>query len=408
MSRTTRRLLTKLLGRSAALALAGRLLFPSPALADPVPVFGGGLYLSFSFGEKVGIGYGIEGYGTLLLAGTESCGTPARAAVGPLLRLGTVNLELPRLSLSVAGGAELDDDARVALVGEGGVIYRFGSRSRLGFHVGVGPQMAFFHPFIHADVGLDEYAAGLAVRSSTLFGEPRSGRCVAGRVLRDARGAIVHAARLVSADPAVRAWADDAEEECTSILAFAELAEQLALADAPPSLIARAIAAGEEEIGHARGCAAMVERLTGQPFAPRAPHHARRTPIAGHGALARLAVESWTDGCLGEGAAAGWATAAAARAARTGTPGARLQHTIAEEESSHAALAWDVLAWAAQAGGDDVRHALWEARDTAPQLRDDEDDADARTARLDARARASILDAHVSASRARLAAVLAC
>src|SRR5690606_5027784 len=40
----------------------------------------------------------------------------------------------------------------------------------------------------------------------------------------------------------------------------------------------------------------------------------------------------------------------------------RLHGRIARDEAAHAELAWDVLAWAFEAGGDDVRHAVHAVR----------------------------------------------
>jgi len=81
-----------------------------------------------------------------------------------------------------------------------------------------------------------------------------------------------------------------------------------------------------------------------------------RPLLAGQAALVRLAIESWVDGCLGEGAAA---ACAAQEATSTTRPDIRsTQQRIAQDEARHAELAWDVLQWSLQAGGRDVREAL--------------------------------------------------
>ncbi len=67
--------------------------------------------------------------------------------------------------------------------------------------------------------------------------------------------------------------------------------------------------------------------------------------------LLRLAVESWEDGCLGEGLAA-------ERARRSRGP---VNARIARDEQRHADLAWSVLAWALAEGGRPVRDAVAEA-----------------------------------------------
>lgn len=39
---------------------------------------------------------------------------------------------------------------------------------------------------------------------------------------------------------------------------------------------------------------------------------------------------------------------------------------VAVDEASHAQLAWDVLRWTIKKGGDDVKHAVFACKDTAP------------------------------------------
>lgn len=78
----------------------------------------------------------------------------------------------------------------------------------------------------------------------------------------------------------------------------------------------------------------------------------------------RLAVESWVDGCLGEGAAAACA-GAEARLASEGSIAAT-QQIIAGEEASHAELAWDVLDWTVAVGGQAVRAALQAVAEATP------------------------------------------
>ena len=72
--------------------------------------------------------------------------------------------------------------------------------------------------------------------------------------------------------------------------------------------------------------------------------------------MARLAAESWFDGCLGEGAAA----ARAARAARVARDSVAkvAQQRIAKDEARHAELGWNILKWTLHSGGSDVRDAV--------------------------------------------------
>ena len=92
------------------------------------------------------------------------------------------------------------------------------------------------------------------------------------------------------------------------------------------------------------------------------PPPALRAPLVGESGLVRLAVESWLDGCLGEGRAALEAEEAARRAH---DPAARrIQGMIAQDEARHAELAWQVVDWALARGGRRVQGALRAERAT--------------------------------------------
>jgi len=134
--------------------------------------------------------------------------------------------------------------------------------------------------------------------------------------------------------------------------AFLQLAAELLAHDAPLSLVERALDAACDEVRHARACAEMDSRLLGCRVWPTLPElRPRPTPN-----LVRLGVESWLDGCLGEGAAAKRAAreALVARDAHTRAVWAR----IAEDESRHAELAWDVLGWVLDRAGSAARDAV--------------------------------------------------
>lgn len=75
----------------------------------------------------------------------------------------------------------------------------------------------------------------------------------------------------------------------------------------------------------------------------------------------RVAVESWIDGCIGEGVAAARAHDAAERSQ---DPVARAaQRRISRDEARHAKLGWSILEWAIGSGGNVVRDALADLRD---------------------------------------------
>jgi hypothetical protein len=134
--------------------------------------------------------------------------------------------------------------------------------------------------------------------------------------------------------------------------AFLQLAAELLAHGAPLSLVERALDAACDEVLHASACAEMASRLLGYQVWPTLPElRPRPTP-----SLVRLAVESWLDGCLGEGAAAKRAAreVLVARDARTRAVWAR----IAEDESHHAELAWDILGWTIDRAGSAARDAV--------------------------------------------------
>ena len=157
-------------------------------------------------------------------------------------------------------------------------------------------------------------------------------------------------------DAAARVWAGRAAAEWASVPAFWELAEQLAACGAPESLQARAIEAAEQEIGHALSAASFAASLAKAELALQPPALVPRDPVGGRQGLKRLALESWTDGCVGEGAAAARAAAEAetaeAAAIRSG------QRVVAAEEGRHAELGWDILAWALAAADRDTRTSI--------------------------------------------------
>jgi hypothetical protein len=175
-----------------------------------------------------------------------------------------------------------------------------------------------------------------------LSGEAREPSCAA--LDRDTRSSLVEA------------WLDDARTESASIPAFLALARDLATVGAPDALVARALGAAEEEALHTLLCSAVASRLSGTPVVPAllAPPPAEDASL--EAALVRLAVESWRDGCLGEGAAAERARRALGGAQ---DPLARAAlGRIAVDEQRHADLGWDVLRFCAARGGRAVVDAI--------------------------------------------------
>jgi hypothetical protein len=128
--------------------------------------------------------------------------------------------------------------------------------------------------------------------------------------------------------------------------------------------VRRALAAADDELRHAVGTARASLCYGGAPIELGRVSDRTRAPARGKAALVRLAVESFVDGCLGEGRAAEAARRESEAASLDKLRG--LQSMIAVDESRHAELAWEVLEWTVAAGGDDVRHALHAVRDASP------------------------------------------
>jgi hypothetical protein len=151
-------------------------------------------------------------------------------------------------------------------------------------------------------------------------------------------------------------WLRETSAECASIPAFLALARDLALVDASSSLVARARRAAKEEANHTRLCAALASEYAGYDVAALIPGIPKQLATNREGLLKRLAVESFWDGCVGEGAAAAQARRMAAHATD-----ARTRETlsiIARDEQTHADLAVDILRFCLSTGGKNIRDAL--------------------------------------------------
>jgi hypothetical protein len=139
------------------------------------------------------------------------------------------------------------------------------------------------------------------------------------------------------ASPVAQYWHHLQYLEAASVPAFRELAVELANHGAPSELVGRALTAADEEVEHARLCAVELARYGLRP----AP--VGRLPV-GTRSLFDLAEDNAREGCVRESFGALLAQYQAERA-----PTAELQSLfscIAEDESSHAQLAWDIHAWA--------------------------------------------------------------
>ncbi len=148
-------------------------------------------------------------------------------------------------------------------------------------------------------------------------------------------------------------WLDDARQEHASVAAFAQLTLQLLALGAPPELLAASQVAGADEVRHAQGCFALASRFGSGLVGPG--------PLPVNGALdsidlVSVAVATFEEGCVGETVAALLATEMRGHARDTQV--VTLLNAIAEEEAQHAELAWSIVRWAVQLGGDNVKSAI--------------------------------------------------
>jgi hypothetical protein len=349
---------TSLLKGAAGVALASG--WAPAARAEPGWTTDVGAYLAYHFGGGVPgrIAGGLE---VRRLHGELDLGCEKTAYfTGGLARLELVGWDQIRLAVGPQVGK---DTAYSEVAADLSLGLRFGQD--WGLHVEPGFEgglLSIMRARLAYAITRD-FSAGGGLRLPRGFSR---GCAIAGRPLRREGGrAMLPAVVLVDgpgpAPPdrqtrAMQAWAARASAEWASAPAFCELGAQLLACGAPPALADRARAAAEDEVRHAVVAGAVTAELGGQTVSLEPPALDRRPAVRGAPGLARLAVESWLDGCLGEGTAAA-SLAAEAEAARW--PGLReAQSTVAADEARHAELAWDVLGWTLSVGGADLRSAL--------------------------------------------------
>lgn len=155
-------------------------------------------------------------------------------------------------------------------------------------------------------------------------------------------------------DALADAWRQDAQAEHASVAAFARATLELLAVGAPPDLVAATQRASLEEVEHARICFDLASAYG----APVTPGPLPVAPPRNLG-LAELAVSVFEEGCAAETVAALVADVGAG-SCEVSVVRTRLQQ-IAADESDHAALAWQTLAWLVRRGGVPVIDALREA-----------------------------------------------
>lgn len=339
-------------GRLVALSGLVPWLVSLPARAElpewgPFDVVGAGVFVGYTFGAERGLEWGAEGFATRHFREVGACGdNDARAGFGPLLRFSALNTS--RLSVTGAGhvGGEVARSFAAADLELGGSLALSRGGAAGSLHSGVTLESILFNVYARQEWLLGSYSVGGGARFSPTFGLP--GFCEVGRAFRDdgGRAQSRHAragARFDARCPDAARWAARTRDECSSVLAFLQLALELCDEDAPP-LVARAVRSAEQELSHTWAAAALASRYGLSRLSPRSPAPRFRPRLPRRQQLARLAHEGWVDGCLNEGLAA--LVAAEEGAASADPAEARVSARIARDEAEHAALGLDVVRWA--------------------------------------------------------------
>lgn len=140
---------------------------------------------------------------------------------------------------------------------------------------------------------------------------------------------------------AARQWARAARFEHASIATFCFAAVELMNHGAPLALVRRYQEAALDEVRHAEQALRIAAALHGAPLELGALPAVNMTPRP----LPAVALDALLEGCGGEGTAAIVARIGASRA----EPDiAAVLGTIADEETTHAALAWATVRWAVE------------------------------------------------------------
>lgn len=197
--------------------------------------------------------------------------------------------------------------------------------TRTGGGCGEGDDISEHVLHVSTDGGLEILESEVVER-----GDPNCavGRLPAGlcRRSRSARGAAVG-----------RFFGDVAELEAAAVAAFGQLGDELAVHRAPRALLRGAMRSRSDEIRHARVTGALAGRYGVRPTMPRV------RPIAPR-SLVEVAADNAAEGCVRETFGALVATMQARRAADPVVR--RAMRSIARDETRHAALSWELAAWA--------------------------------------------------------------
>lgn len=174
---------------------------------------------------------------------------------------------------------------------------------------------------------------------------------------RPPRGTLARG-RRAAGSPRGRWLGRMATMEAAAVLAFRELAVDLARLGAPPELVVAARAAADDEVRHARVMARLARAAGGTPA-----RLVRRD--RGPADLAAFAAHNAAAGCVAET----WSALVAVHQGLHAPPALRPSFAaIARDEVRHAELAWAIHRWALDAGAEPgaLRDAV---RDAAEAVR---------------------------------------
>lgn len=132
-------------------------------------------------------------------------------------------------------------------------------------------------------------------------------------------------------------FASMATLEAASVVAFRRLHRQLAAFGAPRELLGRIRKAARDEVRHARATGILAKKYGVTPNAPQVG------PYDASPSLFAIALENAREGCVRETYGA---LVAHLQMSRAGDADVRdCMAAIADEETEHAALSWDIAAW---------------------------------------------------------------
>lgn len=155
-------------------------------------------------------------------------------------------------------------------------------------------------------------------------------------------------------------WLRDALAEHASVAAFSTFNLSLLALGAPAALVRASAAAALDEVFHATACFELASHYGGRALGP-APLDIADLQVPTE--LCAVVERAFIDGCIGETAAA---LVARASLDKCGSPRVvAVLARIADDETKHAELAWQFVAWALRRGGGAVARVLSSALERA-------------------------------------------